>query len=662
LGIGGTLRRSVYSLLLLAICPIPFVFLRSTLDPSLIPQFLAVSVVISAAFALVAYRFVVGGEMAVTDVLRNGLLLSMVAYFLVSVLSLIAAIELGEGVFEVLKIALAIVAYMLFALTLAEHPDRIEFLSMVMTLTGFGLSLIAAIQYFDAGFGWIPGNVIPSATMANKNLLSSILMSALPFSVYLIFTGRGHIRSAASVSATLTSYVLVISQTRSVWLAIGLSGIVTVLTAVFYLRLSKRLYGIEAAFRRRALLALAVLLTGTMAGGVTLAARSSSKASLTGVPFINTSSASMNERLILWDHSLRVYLDNPYIGCGIGNWKINIPLYGAEGLPSETGTVFFQRPHNDFLWVLAETGAAGLLCYLLIFVLAARYCLKAMDRAETDSDFLAAVAILFGVLAYAVDASFSFPKERIVHQVFLMAYLATATVLHARSGAAHLRLSPTGSSLKETGPSPGQTDSVAAAKHSSLNVLPHTHNKMTYAAAMVIIAIVLAACDVIGFIRLKSEIHMSRAFAAVAVSDRERVISEIRLAETPLSALDPTSTPLAWYSGVAHFELNHVDSAMVEFERALKHNPRHVHVLNNLGTCYEVKGAHDTATDYYNRAIEILPSFDEAIINLAAVYYNQGEFEQAYSVIRRIEGPSTDSRYEPFLSKISAHIKEAEQD
>ena len=65
-----------------------------------------------------------------------------------------------------------------------------------------------------------------------------------------------------------------------------------------------------------------------------------------------------NERLVLWEKSLEMFKKHPIIGVGAGNWQIYFPDATLKGLwRAEDLNYTFQRPHNDFLWVLCASGA-----------------------------------------------------------------------------------------------------------------------------------------------------------------------------------------------------------------------------------------------------------------------------------------------------------------
>jgi len=86
--------------------------------------------------------------------------------------------------------------------------------------------------------------------------------------------------------------------------------------------------------------------------------------------------------------------------------------------------------------------------------------------------------------------------------------------------------------------------------------------------------------------------------------------------------MDPASTPLPWYRGIANFSLGNTAEALEDFKKAYRIHPYHIHVLNNLGTCYALSGDYQTASKYYKKAIAISPGFIEAVDNLKSVSLN----------------------------------------
>ena len=123
-----------------------------------------------------------------------------------------------------------------------------------------------------------------------------------------------------------------------------------------------------------------------------------------------TSLESLGYRIEQWMASLRMAIDYP-IGCGVGNWWIMFPKYAMDmSYPGAHTTEIFRFPHNDFVWILAEVGLAGLICYLGMFVSAIR---------STKKTYLIA-----GLFSYMAIAFFSAPHERPFSTLVLIIMLA----------------------------------------------------------------------------------------------------------------------------------------------------------------------------------------------------------------------------------------------
>lgn len=121
---------------------------------------------------------------------------------------------------------------------------------------------------------------------------------------------------------------------------------------------------------------------------------------------------SSNFRFYLWDNALDYIADNPFIGCGIGNWKIESLSYWKFKL---SGYMVPYHAHNDFLEITAEIGLIGGLIYLSIFI----FFLITLLRLFRYNSVI--VFLLLSVIAcYFIDAFFNFPLERATSQVFFV--------------------------------------------------------------------------------------------------------------------------------------------------------------------------------------------------------------------------------------------------
>ncbi|MBN2662756.1 MAG: hypothetical protein JXR68_03825 [Bacteroidales bacterium] len=114
----------------------------------------------------------------------------------------------------------------------------------------------------------------------------------------------------------------------------------------------------------------------------------------------------------------------------------------------------------------------------------------------------------------------------------------------------------------------------------------------------------------------------------------------------------PFSSPLYWYKGEANFYQNNINQAFQNFKIAYSQNPYHIHVLNNLGTCYTLKNNNYKAIFFYKKAIEISPKFDKSQLNTSAVYNNQNNFDSAFYYFSIIDTNYLNSRYYSFITPL----------
>jgi tetratricopeptide (TPR) repeat protein len=264
--------------------------------------------------------------------------------------------------------------------------------------------------------------------------------------------------------------------------------------------------------------------------------------------------------------------DNLFLGVGAGNWKINNAKYGNEypgvtntGIAA-TGERFFLRPHNDFLWVLSETGVIGFGLYATIFIMSLYYAYKSGN-----------MAMFFGILCVIGFAFFSFPKERVFPSFILLVMIAL--VIPTRKV---ICLSP--QLIFSTGVS---------------------------------VSVLLICITALYTVRYKTETMICKLLTAKSQKNWQEVINTIDYGYSKYSTIDPIlATPIIFYRAEAHLYLKNFRQSFEDFKRAYQLNPYHIYVISNLATCYYINGFTKEAIEYYEKALEICPSFSVASNNL----------------------------------------------
>ncbi len=271
------------------------------------------------------------------------------------------------------------------------------------------------------------------------------------------------------------------------------------------------------------------------------------------------STISMQHRLVQWKPTITMIAQNPF-GVGVGNWQIEFPNYAPDiDYPKSYDKVNFRFPHNDFLWVGAEVGVGGLVCYLGIFVTALYYAWKKK-----------AIWITIFLVGYMTIAFFSNARERPFATLMLMTFFAMA--LQGRFQIYRVRFQ------------------------------------------VPILIILIFAMVVFGYrfnsARWEKKLKRTTAWYEMA---------EMTEGYSVFSTLTTTGQPWHWWWGVANFKMGNEDLAAEQFKQAYKYNPFNVRVINGMGLAMIVEGKNERAKGYFKKALKICPTFEYAQENLERV-------------------------------------------
>ena len=591
---------------------LPLLYTRDTVEPVLMPRFLALSLAMMLMLGIYCFR-----PRPDYGVLRRMIFAAMLLYFTGSALSLSVALNLGEGLVDLLKLPLGMILCFVTVQLLLEDERFLAYLSATVSTLVLILSLIGLAQYFGLAFKEIPGNFILYATMANKNLLASYLLLAMPFVWYgiLFFGGKGRILAMLAYLTAVLVIAMVHARTAGVT-----GGMLLALLAAILLLVRGNYFTIDAGVRKILLRRLAQVL-GATAVPLLLAVliyygHTARDANLDrAITAASVGVSSVDERLQLWEKTLQMVRDHPLLGVGIGNWKLFIPAYGSEGLRSAGGAVNFVRPHNDFLWVLSESGLPALLGFLAIFFLGGYYAWRLVSRSNQPAVQITALLFAGGIAAYLVVSLASFPRERIAHSALLFMLLAVMI-------AGYHRAFP----LRHAG--------FPRRLELPLNGL---------------LLLLLTFSSWVGYQRIRAEIDTKKAYRARALEQWRQEITYLTQAESGLYQLDPLATPLALNRGLAWTKLVEQDPAAMEnatraFREAYRVHPYNLIVLNNMAAVHYQEGDLEKAAAFFEQALSLSPHLEHTLVNLTAIYYKMGRYQQAYDTIQKCHPQSTNPK------------------
>lgn len=610
---------------------ITFFYSFSLIDPVLLPKFLGwgffmVALAISTLFKR-------NGHISWTFQ-SNPIIWALAAYLVLSALSLIQTRNLPDGVFEWYK---SFFLFFFVILLIIRFQHQKALLINGITLAAAFLAYVGAVFGFFQFLDIIQGSGLShsemygiSGTFAHRNLYAEILFLTLPFNIYGFLQLRKGYQWFCLGAAFVGLFIIIILMSRAVWLAV-LTGMVAPILVYIYVAfmtgnlsstIKNQIGKIIKAIGAIVLIAALSVFVYTRFDTAT-----AFKKQVVSIFQFNFTYGSIKDRIDLWSKSWEIIKDRPVTGVGLGDWEQALLAKGNKGMLSEDNKTFFQRPHNDFLWVCSESGIFAMLCYIGIFGGAVYMLLSSIWKEPRGPNTLFNYFLLFALTGYITYALFSFPKERIAHQV-LLGFILTLTYLHT-----HPKANPPKSK-------PGSIF-------------------LGLGLGLLIVGLGLF----LGIKRMEAEAATSKALKARMDQNPQKVIRYIYEAENPYYQIDPMSTPLRWYSGSAHHKLGQHRQALRDFHKAYQLNPYHMHVVNNLGTLYQIHGKSDSAIKYYNKALDLSPHFTTAALNLAAVHFNRGEIDKAIKTMRTIPYQEDQKKYKTYLGSIlEAKVKKIKTD
>lgn len=442
---------------------------------------------------------------------------------------------------------------------------------------------------------------------SHKNLYASFLFLHLVFSLAGIKLLNKGWKIASAMSLLLAVAILVLLRTRAVY--VGFAIVAILYTAIRFIPVQK----LSSQKERLAFVLILLVLLNVFflyllprliqwqLGGL--------------LP--EGSLMTDRERLVVWDKTYHILHKSIFFGCGAGNWQFVFPDATLNDMwRVEDMNVTFQRPHNDFLWMLSETGMVGLnlfLFFVLYLCVESAYVLKI----SAQSNHVVLVQTLFPafMMGYFAISFFDFPAERPEHVAWIniITGITFSFILKQKEEkAAYLEIKP----------------------------------GLAKALSMLILTFVL----ITGFLRIKGEFYTRTMYDEKRKGNLQMVINAAEKAESFAYCTDPTSVPLSWYSGNAKAASGNYTGALQDFETAKKQAPYNRNVLNDLASAYSLMKRNELAIPLYEEAARISPRFDDPKLNLAAIYINEADYDKArYWLNRLLHDSPRRSSYEALL-------------
>lgn len=276
--------------------------------------------------------------------------------------------------------------------------QRSDWRKLLMSLASVG-GIVALVSLAQAA--GMPGIAPPEihgradAFIGNAELTAGFLIIA--FFLAVLFSVRHGIGARAKYAWMLVAATdlagIALTGTRSAIVALAFSALAGAIFAALFSCQTKR---------RVAALGLALVLIGGVAGAYMLrdSLRESDVLLVRRLASVSVNDATTRSRLYLWSHSLAFVQERPLLGFGNQNQPF---VLNAVYDPSAVEEGWLDRAHNAYLDSLIENGTLGLVAYLMVYAMFARFAYALRKR-----DPPAALVFSLLLVAYAVQNFFAF--------------------------------------------------------------------------------------------------------------------------------------------------------------------------------------------------------------------------------------------------------------
>ncbi len=525
-------------------------------------------------------------------------------YLLSGISGLFTGLDFYTALYELLKLFL----YLNFAILIYVFFQDRKALAFRVGICFSIVQFIAilAIIYTDINNPYLSifsASKLYGGLYINPNLNSQILFLTLPMVLYAFFSAKSKaLRFALGLLCLANLFFIYWLKSWTVYMAICI-GVLAF--GLLYFMSEKR---VPYWLKRFGFLFLGALI---------------SYAFFTVKPF-EMGKRSLKHRQLLWERTVEMIKQKPILGSGIASWSVENVNYAHsedevkrrsnEGVYTPSGAIFYERPHNDFLWIWSEQGLIGLISYLALFFFALYMGLSRFFH-STGSEKKKYGLISLAIFSYLFIACFSFPKERIDQSLILMLYFSLLLI-----------------------------DFKDSKEQSMLS----GHKRLF----VVFLLIISSGSCVVAYNRAVSDYYMRNIIEAKRQNNWYSVIRDGQKGESVFYPKASNGTPFQWYMGLARMEQGDLARAHQNFREAYKFHPTHLYVLNNLGSTYSLLEKRDSSFIFYNRALELNPIYEDPMINKSSIFFNEGKLDSAWLTISKIPAGSINKRYPLFIQTI----------
>jgi len=320
---------------------------------------------------------------------------------------------------------------------------------------------------------------------------------------------------------------------------------------------------------------------------------------------------SINTRILMWKVTGLMIKDKPFLGGGVGSFKINYLDYQAgflkENLEYNKYWTNAKEAHNEYLQIGAEIGLLGLVIVLIMILKLYNLFIIFLKKETDNKRKLICWGLLLGITSFLIHSLFTFPLHvpALGSAFFIILGLSVAYIKNY--------------DLSEEGNKERNKNCLMnREKKKSKNL------RLSFLYTILILLIMLLLIDTIVLRPYLAEVYAYQGGKYYDNGNYKESLLKYKYANT----LNPFNGRVLFNLGVNYYILDIYEEAEKLFKESKKYyNDKNVY--GNLGLCYMKMGDYQRAEEEFKYAIYLNPRFIKAYSDLGLLYFEKGNYDGA---------------------------------
>ena len=364
---------------------------------------------------------------------RSPLNIAIGVFFLINLISIFRSASIYNGI----NALIWLLTYTILFFVVANNFNSLSQLRAIIwafILAGFLVSLYGILQTEAGGvldrlyhFFLTRGQHLvalrerrPVSSFGNINFAAQYMVAVIPLSLVFFLFSRNALSMAVSGLMTTTMlFYLLLTQSRGGWVGLAMAmGFLFIL--ILKLSLQHKKVPIWKRVKKRAIVLLRVLLLIAVVFSILSATLGMGRSFVEeALSIFDLTHSTVRFRLLTWGSTWQIFLDNPLLGVGAGNFKVTYPAYRkVEEWRISGPKSRVDQAHNEYLQLASETGILGFMAFMGILTCAGFLFFRLISQIQERPESMEVIAIGAGVVAVLTHSIFSFPLQNPSSTIF----------------------------------------------------------------------------------------------------------------------------------------------------------------------------------------------------------------------------------------------------